>query len=153
MNLCPLCKKKHDKSHKIINYEQKNFICQIHNENYSLYCKSCKQNMCIFCGNEHTKHETISFGNIITNIEDLRAKYQNLNENINKFKQNVAELINILNTTVNIFEIYSNIINDVINNYKNKNINYHVLHNIKGIFNHYIIEDLDKIINDQNSIN
>ena len=153
MNLCPLCKQNHDRSHKIINYEQKNFICPIHNENYSLYCKSCKQNICIFCGNEHTKHETISFGNIIPNIADLRTKYKNLNENINKLKQSVAELINILNRTVNIFDIYSTIINDIINNYKNKNINYHVLNNIKGIFNHYIIEDLDKIINDQNSIN
>ena len=153
MNLCPLCKLNHNKSHKIINYENKNFICPIHNENFSLYCKSCKQNICIFCENEHTKHETISFGKIITNIEDLRAKYQNLNDNINKFKQNVDELINILNRTVNIFEIYSNIINDAINNYKNKNINYHVLYNIKGIFNHFIIEDLDKIINEQNSIN
>lgn len=153
MNLCPLCKPNHDRSHKVINYEHKDFICPIHNENYSLYCKSCKQNICIFCGNEHTKHETISFGKIIPNIEDLRTKYKNLNENINKFKQNVFELINILNSTVNIFDIYSTIIKDVINNYENKNINYYVLNNIKGIFNHYIIEDLDKIISDQNSIN
>jgi len=153
MNLCPICKPKHDKSHKIINYEQKNFICESHNENYSLYCKSCKQNICIYCGNEHTKHETISLGNIITNIEDLRSNYQKLNKKINKFKQNVGELINILNRTVHSFEIYSYIVNDAINNYENKKINYHVLNNIKGIFNHYIIEDLDKIIKDQNYSN
>ena len=35
MNLCPICKQNHDRSHKIINYEQSNFICQIHNENIS----------------------------------------------------------------------------------------------------------------------
>ena len=31
-NICPLCKLNHDKSHIIINYEDKNYICDKHNE-------------------------------------------------------------------------------------------------------------------------
>ena len=37
-NLCPLCKSVHDKTHKIINYEQQNYICEKHNENYIKFC-------------------------------------------------------------------------------------------------------------------
>ena len=31
INLCPLCKYKHDKSHNIINFNKKNYICKRHN--------------------------------------------------------------------------------------------------------------------------
>ena len=31
-NLCPLCKSIHEQNHKIINYDDKNYICNIHNE-------------------------------------------------------------------------------------------------------------------------
>ena len=31
-NICPLCKSNHDKLHKIINYDDKNYICNKHNE-------------------------------------------------------------------------------------------------------------------------
>ena len=33
MNLCPLCKSIHDKNHPIINYDNKNYICNKHNDN------------------------------------------------------------------------------------------------------------------------
>jgi len=39
MNLCVTCKLKHDKNHKIIDYDNKNYICNIHNEGYIRYCK------------------------------------------------------------------------------------------------------------------
>ena len=42
-NICPLCKSKHDKEHKIINYEQKDYICDMHNELYIKYCTTCKK--------------------------------------------------------------------------------------------------------------
>ena len=34
INLCPLCKDKHDKKHLIIDYELKNYLCNIHGERY-----------------------------------------------------------------------------------------------------------------------
>ena len=39
MNLCPLCKSIHDKTHSIINYNDKNYICNKHCEKYIKYCK------------------------------------------------------------------------------------------------------------------
>jgi len=44
INLCPLCKSNHNKNHKIINYDNKNYICGIHEMNYNKYCKDCKLN-------------------------------------------------------------------------------------------------------------
>ena len=53
VNICPLCKSKHDKNHNIINYENKNYICENHNEILIKYCNDCKKNICISCSNEH----------------------------------------------------------------------------------------------------
>ena len=55
-NLCPLCKEKHDKTHNIIDYEDKNYICTLHNYPYTLYCKSCELNLCITCEMKHDKN-------------------------------------------------------------------------------------------------
>ena len=45
INLCPLCKASHEKEHHIINYDDKNYICEKHNELFNYYCYSCKKNM------------------------------------------------------------------------------------------------------------
>ena len=66
-NICPLCKLSHDKSHNIINFDQKNYICQKHNDIYSKYCNKCKMNICFICENEHKDHKTISYGEMIPN--------------------------------------------------------------------------------------
>ena len=68
-NLCPLCKSKHDKSHNIIDYENKNYICNKHNEYYIKYCNDCKKNICLLCENEHENHKSISYGTMIPNID------------------------------------------------------------------------------------
>ena len=47
LNLCPLCKNSHDKKHHIIDYNQKNFICDLHYENYISYCKECQNDICL----------------------------------------------------------------------------------------------------------
>jgi len=52
MNICPICKSKHNKEHNIINYDEKNYICEMHNELYSSYCNTCKKDMCIICEKE-----------------------------------------------------------------------------------------------------
>ena len=43
INMCPLCKIKHDKNHNIINYELKDYICIDHNEGFIEYCIECKK--------------------------------------------------------------------------------------------------------------
>ena len=48
-DLCPLCKSIHDKNHKIINYDDKNYICKQHNESFIKYCNTCNDSICMFC--------------------------------------------------------------------------------------------------------
>ena len=43
LNLCLLCKPNHDPRHNIIKYNQRNYICQIHNEPLIKYCIQCKK--------------------------------------------------------------------------------------------------------------
>ena len=49
-NICPLCKSNHDKTHKIIEYDERLYICDKHYENYNSYCEECKINLCTLCG-------------------------------------------------------------------------------------------------------
>ena len=42
-NLCVLWKDKHDINHSLINLDDINYICKIHNEPFTFYCKSCKK--------------------------------------------------------------------------------------------------------------
>ena len=60
MNLCIICKIKHDKNHIIIDYEDKDYICNKHNEGYIRYCNDCKINICLSCEPEHINHNIIS---------------------------------------------------------------------------------------------
>jgi len=55
-NLCSLCKSKHNKEHLIINYNNKNNLCNKHGERFILFCIECKQDLCDLCniGNNHT---------------------------------------------------------------------------------------------------
>ena len=60
MNLCPLCKSVHDKNHSIINFDNKFYICHIHNESFVKYCKDCKEDICFSCIKKHKKHDLLS---------------------------------------------------------------------------------------------
>ena len=148
MNLCPLCKTNHDKSHNIINYDLQFYICDIHNEKYSSYCKKCNKNICAYCGNEHNNHEITLY-----KIEGKDKKINELNElknKIDKLNKDIENIINILNNVMKNIEIYYNICNNYINNYDIKRINYEKLENINKIINKDIIKDINNIINDNN---
>ena len=47
MNLCPLCKSIHNKNHSFINYDNKYYICNKHNESYTEYCNDCNIDICL----------------------------------------------------------------------------------------------------------
>ena len=65
INLCPLCKYKHDKNHNFINYSDKNYICKKHKDGYIKYCKECKENICFYCISDHNNHNIIELLKII----------------------------------------------------------------------------------------
>ena len=72
--LCPLCRESHDKSHNCIDFELRHFICNLHFESYSSYCKDCKKDICLYCEKEHNNHKFISYGGIIPDINKLNNK-------------------------------------------------------------------------------
>ena len=96
-NICPLCKSYHDKKHNIIDYEEKYFRCNIHNELYSSYCNNCNKNICALCEKEHNNHLTISLGKILPDENKLKEERNNLKNIIDRIKQNINKIINILN--------------------------------------------------------
>ena len=65
INLCPICKDKHDKNHNLVDYDLKNYICPRHNESYISFCKTCKINICFNCQLEHNMHDIILIGDIL----------------------------------------------------------------------------------------
>ena len=92
-NLCPLCKSTHDKNHKIIKYEEKDYVCDKHYETFTKYCNLCKQNLCIKCEAEHKGHISIYFGDILFNEEEMTNKIEELRQNINILNENINLII------------------------------------------------------------
>ena len=51
LKLCPLCKSNHDNSHDFIDYDTKNYYCDIHYDIYNSYCNNYKKDICVLCEN------------------------------------------------------------------------------------------------------
>ena len=153
LNLCPLCSSTH-KGHAIFKYEKRNFICDIHKNQYSLYCEKCEKDICVLCEKDHNNHKTITYGKLITDDKDLKNKKEELKKGIEKLKGTIKEIISMLSNVIHNFQIYYKIYDEVYNNYDNKNLNYHTIHNINVLNknNDYMIQDLNKI-NGENNIN
>ena len=152
-NLCQFCKLNHNKNHIIINYENQNYICNFHNKKYNSFCQSCKLNICHLCEFNHYNHKIISFKNIMPNKSDLLFKLNELKMKINKLCNNIYNIIIIFNKIMENMRKYYEINNDIINNYDFNRINFQILKSIneKNICN--VIEDIDKIIEENNKIN
>jgi len=152
INLCPLCKSNHNNNHKIINYDNKNYICEIHNKEYIKYCKNCKSNICMICLKEHKNHSIINYEDLILNEEDNKKEINKLKEYINKMNTNINDIIEILSKVKENMNKYYKIYNNIINNYNYEKINYEILYNINEFnkYNNIIIKDINEIINDIN---
>ena len=108
MNVCPVCKLKHDKNHNIIDYDKIYYICNKHEEPFTNYCKKCKINICSLCekGNNYNEKERnyqilnnineIINNHIITDIsninkeKDFKIKFNNIFDIYNK--RNINEI-------------------------------------------------------------
>ena len=142
-NICPLCKNNHNKEHKIINYDDKYYICNKHNENYISYCEDCKINLCVSC-NEHKNHKRILFTDILPDLNELNKIKKNLKDFIFLFNNDINMIINILNEVKDKMNIYYKINRDIINNYNNKNRNYEYINYLNQFKNNNIINELKK---------
>ncbi len=149
--LCPLCKNGHDKTHSLINYEEKDSICFEHRDKYNLYCKTCNKNLCASCENDHPEHEIISLGKLIPKENNLNKKIIDLKDSINKFKDEIKNIINILNKIKDNMDKYYLISKDIMNSFNIRTKNYEMLSNINEInnFDDIIMKDIDKIIKEE----
>ncbi len=153
INLCPLCKyqheKEYEKGHKMINYELKDYICNNHYQNYIKYCKECNKDICIDCEKEHKEHEIIYYGDIIPK-EEIKENINNLKEYIDKFNNEINNIINKLKIIMNRMRKYYDISNNIINNYKIEYKNYTILNNINEFikYNNKIKNDIKLILNE-----
>ena len=153
INICPLCKLKHNKEHNIINYDKINYICNKHEgEFFTNYCNKCKINICSLCEKEHLEHDKKSIGNMILDKKDLLNKLNELKKSINIYNENINKIIEVLNTLKENMENYYKLEEYIINNYNKKERNYEILYNIDKIinYNNVIINDINHINNENN---
>ena len=166
-NLCTTCKIKHDKNHNIINYDDKNYICEQHNEVFCAYCKKCQKNICKKCkdsiGKKCNQTHDENNKNIINydelspkdeKIVDILKQLEQLEKVNNKLKNDIDGIIEKLNKIKENFEIYYNINKKIFNNFnKNKKkLNYEILNNFNQIIN-ITTPEVIKDINNINNIN
>jgi len=153
-DLCSKCKSEHNKSHKIINYEEKNYICNTHDRNFDSFCKKCKENICSSCYPNHADHknEIIYLGLMLQTKEDLKNKSMNHAIIINNFKKQIQDIISKLNKILTCTDILINLEENFINNFNDQNYNYEILSNINQITDDKIYNSFEIINTDKNII-
>ena len=138
------------------NYPIFDFKCNLHNQNITYFCKTCKLNICEKCLNQHSSHKFIHFSKIGLNNEEVnKINYlmEDIKNNLNHFKEqlnNIQDLINQMKLIKENLDIYDNnskynyknyyidILRIMNNQLKNKDIN---LIDLKQ--NNYIICEYD----------
>jgi len=146
INLCPLCKLKHNNKHNIYNYDKINITCEKHNELYTNYCKNCKKNICYLCEEEHNNHEIILLRKMMIDKNELMLKLDELKQSINIFKEDINKIMEILNNVKDYLDYYYKLEEYLFNNYDKNERNYEILNNINELlnFNNTILKDINK---------
>ena len=152
-NLCPLCKRTHDKDHKIVKYENKFFICEKDFGKFNNYCSTCDKAICSFCENEHDKHHKMTFGTImgknIKNIDDLQ---KNLKQDVNKLKSIFKVITSVFNKISENLDAYFDINETIINTIINEHMNYEQMTSLNEININEIQKFLMSFINSDDII-
>ena len=149
MNLCFQCQNEHKNEHKsensvytFINYDDKDYICDKHNEKYISYCKKCEKNICLYCKNDHKEHSIINFEYLLPVINEGNNNINKLRSDKDKFKEKINYLINILNQRKNDIEFFFEIYKNILNSLNNKKINYEMLYSFNNIKKSEIMQDI-----------
>ena len=145
INLCPLCKNNHDKNHNIINYDEKDYNCDIDNEKISSYCNTCEKNICLYCNN-HDKHKILDYKEIVSDILFETKKIEKLKEDIKQVINKIDFIINRIKIVKDNFEYYYEINKNNLILLTEKKINYEILYNYNNLRNSELEQDMDFII-------
>ena len=148
-NICPLCKSVHDKNHIIINYDDKNYVCDKHNESFSKYCEDCKENICLVCEKKHNNHKLFDFKNVLVEKNELLDMMSDLKDVIDIFKYKINMIKEIFDQMINVMDIYYKFNENIINNYNINKRNYYNLKNTYNIKNNneMLIKEMNDIFN------
>ena len=149
LNLCLLCKPNHDSNHNIILYNQKNYICPVHNDSFIRYCSDCHKNFCFSC-DEHKEHSTVFLGDIKPNIEQKKQILTELKTNIDQVNLTIKELIDKLNGFTEYINQFYEINKNILENYENNKRNFQILKNLDVINSNNKIFEILKNINIDN---
>ena len=149
-NICPLCKSIHNKSHNIIDFNKKNYICNIHNDLFISYCNVCNVNLCYSCEEEHKNHNIIVYRDIFSNLNDIQKELNKFEKTIDNFKNIINDFINILNEVKENIDKFYKINYDIIKTFRIQDKNYQILQNINEVKNNIKMNDIEKIIKENN---
>ena len=149
-NLCPLCKGSHDRNHKIIKIEQKQFICEKHFESFIKYCKNCKLNLCLNCSNDHRDHTCIPFDSILPDKNKIKEEKDKLKSLIDDMKENIKSIKTKLDKIIFNLNIYYEIYEKLYKKFDDQKINYELLQNLDEINKSQIKENLNDIAGNNN---
>ena len=98
-NLCPLCKSSHNKNHKIIDYEMKNYYCHRHEERFISYCNRCNVNLCDLCDNiNHNIIFLYKLRNKDKSMLQLKAKIDDLKKEKPDSEKKLCKIIENLDS-------------------------------------------------------
>ena len=145
--ICPLCQSVHDKNHRIMNYNDKNYMCRNHNESFIKFCENCCENICILCEKNHKKHNLIDLSKMILDKNDLLKNIQNLKETFDKFKYKINAIKEVLNNMSLIFDLYYKINQNLFENYNINKRNFYGLKNMN-----YLKQNNEALINELNNV-
>ena len=146
-NLCPICKSNHNNKHKIIDYDNKNYVCEIHNDSFYSYCENCNTNLCMICLSKHNKsHKILNYINFLPNEEEIKELMTEFRKKLDKLNDDISTIISFLKKITENMELYYKINDDLLNNYDIRKKNYHTLKNLCFIKSNININDIDNII-------
>ena len=149
--LCLICKSKHDKSHTIIDYDKKNYLCHTHNDKFISYCNNCNKNLYFNCQTEHDKnHKIISFQDIPIKKDDLSQDIKEFQMGIAIINEKIEAILYSLHELKKNIENYKFMVLNILNNYEQDNRNYYILNNIQALRENDIRQDLGKILSKEN---
>ena len=158
-NLCKrCCKSKCDGGveHMIIEYKNKNYICQLHGESFIKYCKKCNKDLCTLCVSKHESHNPIDLGEILPDKKELIKIKEDLRKYIDMFINKSNQIIEMINHTKNMMNVYYKINDDLIDNFNESKRNYYGFQNLEHlkVKNEELIKKLkDILLYDENIIN
>ena len=153
-NLCLLCKSNHDPKHNIILYDQKNYICQKHNEYLIKYCTNCKINFCFACEEEHKEHLSLLLGDLVPNMEIKQNILNEMKTCVDEMDKVVKEAIDKLTNFSKAINSFYEINKSIFDDYDLKRRNYYNLKNLDEIsYGSKFLEYLKDINKSNNNIN